>query len=81
LSWIHLLPAMAEIIGWLDGMTGSEYSEYMAASSARVLMDRIAPDLELAGVEIELKTFSHGSPYMSSFVELVDSLPGITERK
>lgn len=35
----------------------------MISSSARDLMDRIAPDLEVAGVDIVLKIPSHGTAY------------------
>jgi hypothetical protein len=77
-SWVHLLPAFAEIIEWLDRMTETEYSEYMISSSARDLMDRIAPDLEIADLNIGPKTPSHGTEYLSVFVDTVDTLLGMT---
>jgi hypothetical protein len=77
-SWVHLLPAFAEIIEWLDRMTETEYSEYMISSSARDLMERITPDLEATGLDIRLQIPGHGAAYMSAFVDTVDTLVGMT---
>ena len=77
-SWVHLLPAFAEVIEWLDRMAETEYSEYMISSSARDLMERIAPDLEAAGLDIGPKTPSRGAAYMSTFADMVDAILSIT---
>ena len=77
-SWVHLLPAFAEIIEWLDRMTETEYSEYMISSSARDLMELIAHDLETAGLDIRPATPSHGAAYLSTFVDTVDAILGLT---
>jgi hypothetical protein len=77
-SWVHLLPAFAEIIEWLDRVTETEYSEYMVSSSARDLIGRITPDLEVAGLDIEPRSPSHGAAYLSPFVDMVDALLAIT---
>jgi hypothetical protein len=77
-SWVHLLPAFVEVVQWLDRMTEAEYSEYMISSSARDLMERITRDLEVAGLDVGSRTPSHGAAYLSSFVDTVDALLGIT---
>lgn len=77
-SWVHLLPALTDVIEWLDRINESGYSEYMMSSSARDLIERIVPHLELAGLDIEPKTPSHGAAYLSSFVDIVDTVLDIT---
>jgi hypothetical protein len=77
-SWVHLLPAFTEVIEWLDRMAETEYSEYMISSSARDLMERIASDLETAGLDVGPKTPSHGAAYLSTFVDTVDALLSLT---
>ena len=73
-SWVHLLPALTEIIAWLDDMSKTGYSDYMISSSARDLMERIAPDLETAGLDIRPKTPAHGAAYLSAFTDTLDGL-------
>lgn len=73
-SWVHLLPALAKVITWLDSMTRTEYSEYMISSSARDLMEQIAPDLEAAGLDTSPRTFAHGAAYLPDFLNTIDAL-------
>lgn len=73
-SWVHLLPAFAEISEWLDRMIEAEHSEYMISSSARDLMEQISIDLDMAGLDIGPKTSSHGVAYLPVFVDTVDML-------
>ncbi len=73
-SWVHLLPAFLEIIAWLDRVAVTEGSEYLISSRARDLMERIAPDLEMAGVAVLPGFQSRGAAYLPVFVETVDSL-------
>jgi hypothetical protein len=77
-SWVHLLPAYANIIEWLDQATETEYSDYMISSSARDLVARITPDLEAAGLDIEPKSAGHGAAYLPAFIDMVDTLLGLT---
>jgi hypothetical protein len=77
-SWVHLLPAFAEVVEWLDRMADTEYSEYMVSSGARDLVERIAPDLEAASVEIGPKAPGHGTAYLSTFTDIIDALLRIT---
>jgi hypothetical protein len=73
-SWVHLLPASLEIIDWLDRVAVTEDSEYLVSSRARDLMQRVAPDLEMAGLDVLPKFPSHGAAYLPVFVDMVDSL-------
>jgi hypothetical protein len=73
-SWVHLLPASLEIIDWLDRIVVTEDSEYLISSRARDLMERIAPDLETAGLDVLPRFTSHGVSYLPVFVDAVDSL-------
>lgn len=73
-SWVHLLPASLEIIDWLDRVAVTEDSEYLISSRARDLMERVAPDLEMAGLDVLPKYPSHGTAYLSVFVDTVNSL-------
>lgn len=77
-SWVHLLPTFVEINEWLDQMIETQHSEYMISSSARDLMERIIPDLEVAGLDIGPKAPRQGAAYLPAFVDTVDALLGIT---
>ncbi len=73
-SWVHLFPASLEIIDWLDRVVATEDSEYLISSRARDLMERVAPDLEMAGLDVIPRFPSHGAAYLPVFVNTVDSL-------
>jgi hypothetical protein len=73
-SWVHLLPAALEIIAWLDNESKTEDSEYLASSRARRLMEHVARDLEIAGIDFRSKRAVHGTGYLSTFAEVVDSV-------
>jgi hypothetical protein len=73
-SWVHLLPAALEIVLWLDGEANTTDSEYLVASKARGLMDRLARDLELAGVELPQGRPAHGTDYLPVFAQISHSL-------
>jgi hypothetical protein len=73
-SWVHLLPAALEIILWLDSEADTTDSEYFVASRARGPMDRLARDLQIAGVEMPDRHRAHGVGYLPAFAEANDSL-------
>jgi hypothetical protein len=73
-SWVHLLPAALEIITWLDSEAGTADSEYLVASRARSLMDRIARELDTAGVETPKRRPANGAAYLPAIAHTVDSL-------
>lgn len=74
ISWVHLLPACLEVIDWLDRVSETENSDYLLSSQARDLIQRIAPDLAFAGLDIQLNFTDHGAAYLPRFLDTVDSL-------
>jgi hypothetical protein len=74
-SWVHLLPALTGILGWLEREADDEESsDYIRASRARDLMERIGSDLELAGMTGLLRRPLPGAAYLPPFIDLIDSL-------
>jgi len=73
-SWVHLLPAALETITWLDDKTGTGESEYLVASQARSLVNRLARDLEAADIDIQHRQPGHGAAYLSVFAEISNAL-------
>lgn len=73
-SWVHLLPAALEITTWLDQKAGDAQSEYLTASQARGLTNRLTRDLEAAGIDIQHRQPAHGAAYLSAFTETVNAL-------
>jgi hypothetical protein len=73
-SWIHLLPAALQIIMWLDEKAGTAESDYLIASQARSLMNRITRDLEAAGIDVAHQRPAHGTAYLSVFAEVSRAL-------
>lgn len=73
-SWVHLLPAALQIIMWLDEKAGTTESDYLIASQARSLVNRITRDLEAAGIDIPHQRLAHGTAYLSVFAEISNSL-------
>jgi hypothetical protein len=68
-SWVHLLPAVLEIMIWLDEKTNTAESEYLIASQARRLMNRLSRDLEAAGIDLPRRSPAHGTAYLPIFAE------------
>lgn len=73
-SWVHLLPAALEIITWLDDKADSAESEYLIASQARSLMNRLARDLEAADIDIQQRQPAHGAAYLPVFADVSNAL-------
>lgn len=73
-SWVHLLPAALEIITWLDEKADTKESEYLIASQARSLMNRLTRDLEAADIDIQHRQPADGTAYLSVFAETSDAL-------
>jgi hypothetical protein len=66
-SWVHLLPPALEIGTWLDEKADAGESEYLLASHARALMERIGQDLQTAGVDLPRRSLSDGPAYLPAF--------------
>jgi hypothetical protein len=73
-SWVHLFPPALAIMAWLDNETETTDSEYLISSRSRDLMERVAPDLEMAGIVSEPSRQLHGAAYLSTFADIVESL-------
>jgi hypothetical protein len=73
-SWVHLLPAALEISVWLDEETDTAESEYLIASQARKLMNRLSRDLEAADIDIQHSQPAHGADYLSVFAQTSNAL-------
>jgi len=73
-SWVHLLPAALQIIMWLDERSGIAESEYLIASQARSLMNRLTRDLEAAGIDIKHRQPAHGAAYLPVFAQACNAL-------
>jgi hypothetical protein len=73
-SWVHLLPAALQIIMWLDEKAGTAESDYLIASQARRLMNRLTRDLEAAGIDIQHRQPAHGANYLPVFAETSNAL-------
>jgi hypothetical protein len=73
-SWVHLLPAALEIGTWLDEKADADESEYLLASQARSLMDKVGPDLQTAGVNIPRRSPSEGPAYLPVFEAVSNSI-------
>jgi hypothetical protein len=73
-SWVHLLPAALEISQWLDAKTDITESEYLIASQARSLMNRLTRDLEAADVYVQHPQPAHGAAYLPIFAETSNAL-------
>jgi hypothetical protein len=73
-SWVHLLPAALEIIMWLDEKAGTAESEYLVASQARSLMNRLTRDLAAADLDVQHPQAFHGAAYLPVFAETSKAL-------
>lgn len=72
-SWVHLLPAALEIGNWLDEHA-ADVSEYLLASQARNLMDRISRDLQTAGITVPDRHPAQGAAYLPVFAAATDNI-------
>lgn len=73
-SWVHLLPAALEIAIWLDEKADTAQSEYLTASQARSLMNRLTADLEAAGIDTHHRQPARGAAYLPVFAETSNAL-------
>jgi hypothetical protein len=73
-SWVHLLPAALEIIMWLDEKAETAESDYLVASQARSLINRLMRDLDAADIDIQHRQPAHGAAYLPVFAEISNAL-------
>lgn len=59
---------------WLEAKADTEESEYLIASQARRLIDRLARDLEAADVDVRHPQPAYGTAYLPVFGETSNAL-------
>jgi hypothetical protein len=69
-DWIQTLGALRLVLRWLHDDGTESLSEYMRASEARVLLDRIEPDLRFAGFGVERR--GTGAAFWEDFVRTIN---------
>jgi DNA-binding transcriptional ArsR family regulator len=72
-DWIQTLGALRQVLRWLYDDDTESLSEYMRASEARVLLDRIEPDLRFAGFAVEGRT-ARGAAFWDQFVRTINGV-------
>jgi hypothetical protein len=73
MPWNHLLPALTAICVWLRE-ADPEWSDYLAASESRSLVETLARDLESSGIAIpDARSFS-GASYSVAFERVIEEL-------
>ena len=73
LDWIQTLGPLRLLLRWLYDNRTASLSEYMRASEARVLLDRLERDLRFAGFAVEGQT-ARGADFWDAFVRTVDGV-------
>lgn len=76
MPWTHLLPALLEILAWLESEAETTDSEYLISRSARDLIERVGPDMELAGIVPPPSRSLPGATYLPGFVTAIESALG-----
>jgi hypothetical protein len=73
-DWPRLLGVLRRLSRWLQDPTLELLTPYMLASKARTLMERVEPDLALAGVEFASPgpALRQGEDYWDTFAETVE---------
>ena len=59
---------------WLEEKSDTAESEYLIASQARSLMDRLNRDLEAADIDLPRRRPAHGTAYLPVFSETSSAL-------
>ena len=65
-DWPQLFAAYRKILRWLADPTHAGLTDYMLSSEARTLAEEVRPNLQFAGIAIDLPT--DGSPFLESFL-------------
>jgi hypothetical protein len=66
-DWPQLFAAYRRILRWLADPTHEDLSDYMLSSEARTLAEEVRPDLQFAGIAIDVPPDNHS--YLESFIE------------
>jgi hypothetical protein len=74
IDWPQMFTALRLLLRWLADPANEGLSDYMLASEARLLLEGIGPDLQFAGVPVDLLG-PPGADYWPHFVRVVEGLP------
>ena len=74
-AWPQLLDGLRMLVRWLEDDRHEKLSDYMLASEARVLMDKIGPELRSAGVTVN-EPGGLGPDYWQDFIAGVEAAVG-----
>jgi len=80
LAWVPLLRVLTSLYVWFEHHADPGWSEYLAASEARSLVDGLTRDLGEAGISSPESRNFHGSAYWEAFEQLVDDSLGLIGR-
>lgn len=72
-SWVHRLPALLEVLLWLQREAEADASEYMRSSRARDVYDRIEDELEQLGLELPAAGSLPGAEFLPVFLETAEA--------
>lgn len=72
-DWIQTLGPLRLVLRWLYDDRTKSLSGYMRASEARVLLDRVEPDLRFAGFAVEGRTAT-GADFWDEFVRTINGV-------
>ncbi|MGH2693528.1 MAG: hypothetical protein ACRDJJ_01810, partial [Actinomycetota bacterium] len=72
MPWVPLLRALTGVSKWLEREADPGWSDYLAASAARSLVEGLARDLEAAGVSLPDPRDFTGAEYWEGFEHLVE---------
>jgi hypothetical protein len=73
-SWVHLLPAALQVMLWLDENASTSDSEYLIASHARSLLNRLDHDLEAADIDVQHQSPARGTDYLPVLAQTSDAI-------
>jgi hypothetical protein len=72
MPWVPLFRALTGIYVWIEREVDPDWSDYLAASAARSLVDRLARDLESAGILLPEPGAFTGADYWQAFEQVLN---------
>ena len=73
-SWVNLLPLCLQVMFWLEKEAETTDSEYLVASRARDLTERVVDNLESVGLDSPLDRLLPGAAYLTAIEDMVGLL-------
>lgn len=72
-SWVHRLPALLEVLRWLEREAAADDSDYIRSSRARDLFERIEVELDQLGIELPSDRTLQGEEFLPTFLEMAEA--------